>query len=614
MVNRPDRAPGARYLGEGRCEFEVWAPYVDTLSILLQRDGESLAPMPRSQDGYYRLLVPEVAPGTRYRYLLNGDKSRPDPASRFQPEGVHGPSEVVDPSFPWTDQAWVNPPLAKYVFYELHTGALSAEGTLTAIISKLGYLRDLGVTAIELMPVAQFPGSRNWGYDGVFPYAVQNSYGGPRALKQLVNAAHGEGLAVALDVVYNHLGPEGNYLREFGPYFTGRYKTPWGEALNFDGPDSDEVRRFFIENALYWIAQFHVDALRLDAIHAIVDGSARPVVQELTYAVHEQACALDRSVYVIAESDLNDVRVVQGEALGGLACDALWNDNFHHALHTLLTGERAGYYQDFGTAAQLATAYSEGFVYSGQYSPFRRRRHGNSARGTPGERFVVSAQNHDQIGNRAQGERLSTLVDFESLKLAAGAMLLSPYLPLLFMGEEYGETAPFPYFTSHGDPSLIEAVRRGRREEFAAFSCEGAVPDPQDEDTFERTRLTPAHRWSKSQQLLFDFYRELIRLRKETPALSHLAMEQCQAAPLNEQTLLVRRWHGVSDVAVLLHFSRRETDLTVPLRPGEWMKRLDSAEPRWFGPGGTSSVAGDSPGEFRMALRPRSIVVYERLL
>jgi maltooligosyltrehalose trehalohydrolase len=543
---------------------------------------------------------------------LDGNKSRPDPASRFQPEGVHGPSEVVDPSFPWTDLAWNNPPLAEYVFYELHAGAFSAEGTLAAIMPRLRYLKDLGVTAIELMPVAQFPGSRNWGYDGVFPFAVQNSYGGPQALKQLVDAAHQEGLAVVLDVVYNHLGPEGNYLRDFGPYFTDRCKTPWGEALNFDGPDSDDVRRFFIENALYWVTDFHVDGLRLDAIHAIVDSSARPFVQELTHALHEQACALNRQVHVIAESDLNDVRVIQPEARGGLGCDALWSDNFHHALHGMLTGERDGYYRDFGTAAHLASAYSEGFVYSGQYSPFRRRRYGNSARGTPGERFVVCIQNHDQIGNRVRGERLSVLLEFESLKLAAGAMLLSPYLPLLFMGEEYGETAPFLYFTSHGDPAIVDAVRRGRREEFAAFSWKGDVPDPQDENTFRLARLTPAHSRNKSQQLLGDFYRELLRLRKETPALSHLAMERCEAVPLDERTLFVRRWNGASEVALLLHFSDCRTDFAAPLQPGEWVKLIDSADPRWGGPGGMPGALRVSSDEFRIGLNPRSMVAYER--
>ncbi len=603
---------GACYLGNGRCQFLVWAPNADS-RVLLQRDGKDALPMIPEARGYYRLLLDDVSPGTRYRYTLSNDKTRSDPASRFQPEGVHGPSEVIDSFFPWTDDGWQNPPLAEYIFYELHPGTFSRAGTLEAIVPRLGYLRDLGVTAIELMPVAQFPGSRNWGYDGVFPFAVQNSYGGPLALKQLVNAAHREGLAVALDVVYNHLGPEGNYLTDFGPYFTDRYKTPWGEALNFDGADSDEVRRFFIDNALQWVTEFHVDALRLDAIHAIVDSSARPFVQELTAAVRERCVSLEREAYVIAESDRSDVRVIQPRESGGFGCHALWNDGFHHALHVLLTGERDGYYEDYGTIANLATAYTEGFVYSGQYSRFRRRRHGNSARGVPGERFVVCAQNHDQIGNRAKGDRLSALVDFESLKLAAGAVLFSPFLPLLFMGEEYGETAPFQYFTSHGDPALIEAVRSGRKEEFAAFRWLGEVPDPQDEETFLQSRLTPQECLSPSQRLLHRFYRELVRIRKQTPGLSHLAMDHCRATPLDEQTLLIERWFGGSEVLLLVNFSDLQADLTVSHILGEWSKVIHSADACWDGTCDAPVTLRTVDGRFHIALSPRSFALYERL-
>jgi len=593
---------GACYLGDGRCQFRVWAPNTGAAGVRLQRDGREPVPMTAEPNGYHALRLKDVAPGMRYRYILSGSKARPDPASRFQPEGVHGPSEVIDPAFPWTDGAWVNPPLAQYVLYEIHAGTFGAAGTFEAIVPRLAYLKDLGVTAIELMPVAQFPGDRNWGYDGVFPYAVQNSYGGPQALKHLVNAAHAAGLAVVLDVVYNHLGPEGNYLRDFGPYFTDRYKTPWGEALNFDGPDSDEVRRFFVGNALYWTTECHVDALRLDAIHAIVDSSARPFLQELAMAVRSSSRA-----YVIAESDLNDVRVIRPE---GLACDALWSDSLHHALHAVVTGERAGYYQDYGTIADIATAYTEGFVYSGQYSRFRRRRHGNSARGARGEQFVVCAQNHDQIGNRAQGDRLSALVDFESLKLAAGAVIFSPFLPLLFMGEEYGETAPFLYFTSHGDAALIDAVRRGRQEEFAAFSWQGEVPDPQAEGSFWRCRLTPEERWNPRQRLLREFYRELIRLRKSTPALAHLAMEQCRAIPVEKDALLIHRWCGSGEALVLLHFAKETTRLKIPCPGGRWSKAIHSADPRW---GGAGSVPAVLMGECDIALPPRSLALYERL-
>lgn len=360
------------------------------------------------------------------------------------------------------------------------------------------------------------------------------------------------------------------------------------------------MRRFFIGNALYWATEFHVDALRLDAIHAIVDTSASPFLRELALAIRNRTRA-----YVIAESDLNDVHVIRPD---GLACDALWSDSLHHALHVLLTGEQEGYYQDYGTIANLATAYTEAFVYSGQYSRFRRRRHGNSARGSRGEQFVVCAQNHDQVGNRAQGDRLSTLVDFESLKLAAGSVIFSPFLPLLFMGEEYGETVPFLYFTSHSDAALIEAVRRGRREEFSAFSWQ-EVPDPQDESTFLQCRLKPEESWSPRQRLLHDFYRELIRIRRSTPALSHLAMEQCQAIPLNEQTLLVHRWCGSGEAVLLLHFSRMTTSLAVPFPAGRWNKVIHSADSCWDGAG---SVPATLEGECEIILAPRSLALYER--
>src|SRR5579863_3563 len=401
---------GAHPTGEEDCEFLVWAPFARKVELQIETSEHRLEPMDAGADGYFGCRVRGMPPGSTYLYRLDDSKILPDPASRSQPHGVHHPSEVVSAKFDWEDSNWKGVPLVDLVLYEIHTGTFTPEGTFEAIVPRLPALKKLGVNMIELMPVAQFPGSRNWGYDGVHPFAVQNSYGGPRALRALVNACHREGLGVVLDVVYNHLGPEGNYLRDFGPYFTDRYKTPWGEAINFDGPESDEVRRFFIENALYWVTDCHIDALRLDAIHAIVDSSARPFLQELSVAVRARS-----SAYVIAESDLNDVRVIQPQETGGFACHSLWSDSFHHSLHTLLTGEHDGYYQDYGSVEHLAKAYSEGFVYTGQYSAFRRRRHGNSTRGMPGERFVVCIQNHDQIGNRAEGDRLSMLVDFESL-------------------------------------------------------------------------------------------------------------------------------------------------------------------------------------------------------
>jgi len=338
---------------------------------------------------------------------------------------------VVDPDFRWDDHLWEGIPLQAYVLYEIHVGTFTPEGTFDAVITHLDELKELGITAIELMPNAQFSGARNWGYDGVFPFAVQSSYGGPWGLKRLVNACHQKEVAVVLDVVYNHLGPEGNYLGDFGPYFTDRYRTPWGHAINFDGPHSDEVRRFFIENALYWITEFHIDALRIDAVHAILDFSAEHFLRELASAVNKRARSLNRRVYIIAESALNDTEVIRSRKLGGHGLDAQWNDDFHHALHTLLTKEEKGYYKDFGRFKHLVKAFSDGFVYSGEYSPYRGRRHGNSSRHIPADRFVVFAQNHDQVGNRMRGERLSSLVSFEGLKLAAGTVILSPYIPLL---------------------------------------------------------------------------------------------------------------------------------------------------------------------------------------
>jgi len=585
---------GACYLGDGQCEFRVWAPHAGAAGVRLQAVGRPPLAMTAEGNGYYSLRMENAAPGLRYFYALGEGMARPDPASRFQPAGVHGPSEVTDREFAWTDKGWINPPLQQYVFYELHVGTFGDAHTFDGVVDRLPYLKDLGVTAIELMPVAQFPGDRNWGYDGVFPYAVQNSYGGPQGLKRLVNAAHGEGLAVVLDVVYNHLGPEGNYLREFGPYFTARHKTPWGHGLNFDGPESDEVRRFFIGNALYWTTEFHIDALRLDAIHAIVDTSARPFLQELATAVRSESGA-----YVVAESDLNDVRVFKCD---GLACDSVWGDDLHHTLHVMLTGERDGYYADYGSIDDLAKAYTGGFVYAGQYSKFRRRRHGNSARGSRGEQFVVCAQNHDQIGNRAQGDRLSTLVDLESLKLAAGAVIFSPFLPLLFMGEEYGEMAPFLYFTSHGDADLIEAVRRGRREEFSGFTWQ-EVPDPQDERSFLQCCLTPEELWTPAQRSLREFYRELLRIRRETPALAHLAMEQTEAIPLGEETLLVRRWCEQGEAMLLLHFGRDASSVRAACPAGQWRKVMDSF--------------GDAPerisGECEITLARRAFALYERV-
>jgi maltooligosyltrehalose trehalohydrolase len=577
---------GAIHLEESRCRFRVWAPRADRVEVNLC--GSRLVPLEPREHGWFEATVEGVEPGTRYLYRLDGGEERPDPASRFQPDGVHGRSMVVDRRFGWSDQGWQGVPLEDVILYELHVGTFTPEGTFDAVIPHLDRLADLGVTAVELMPVAQFPGRRNWGYDGVFPYAVQESYGGPEGLKRLVDAAHARGLAVVLDVVYNHLGPEGNYLGDFGPYFTARYKTPWGLALNFDGSECDPVRHYFVENALQWIADFHLDGLRLDAVHAIADASERPFLQELGAEVKALAERLGRRVHIFPESDLNTLFFLRPREQGGCGFDAQWTDDFHHCLHTLLTGERTGYYQDFGALGQMAKALAGGFVYTGQRSPYRRRRHGVPADGVEGHRHVVCIQNHDQTGNRMLGERLSTLADFESLKLAAGAVLLSPFLPLLFMGEEYGETAPFLYFVDHSDPDLIEAVQEGRKEEFAAFGWREEPPDPQAEETFERSRLNHGLREEGSHATLHAFYKELIRLRKSLPALARRSKAEVAVRPFEEE-MVILMLRG-EDVAVVFNFAPEAR--TVPLPEGRWETALDSAEERWggLGSGGRSVV------------------------
>ena len=605
---------GTHYQGNGRCAFTIWAPLMDTVTLKIVAPAERLIPMTQTDQGYWRTEIENVFPGARYLYRLKKEKERPDPASRYQPDGVHGPSQIVDHGvFPWEDRAWKGIRLQDLVIYELHVGTFTREGTFDAIIPYLGYVHDLGVNAIELMPVAQFPGARNWGYDGVYPYAVQNSYGGPEGLKRLVNACHRNGLAVLLDVVYNHLGPEGNYLRDFGPYFTDKYRTPWGDAINFDGPYSDEVRRYFIGNALSWVTEFHVDALRIDAIHGIFDFSAKHFLQELGEAVHQRAEELGRYVYVIPESDLNDVRVINPKDLGGYELDAQWNDDFHHALHALLTGEQSGYYQDFGKIEHLEKAFREGFVYSGEYSIFRKRRHGSFSKERPAHQFVVFSQNHDQVGNRMKGERLSSLVSFEQLKLAAGVVLLSPFVPLLFMGEEYGDTAPFQYFVSHSDQALVEAIRKGRKEESTSFGWKGDVPDPGAEPTFLNAHIDLELRHIGKHKSLLAYYAMLLKLRRSLPALSNLSKDNLDVTGYEQERVLqVRRRHGDSDGIILYAFKDQPVSLTIMIPAGTWAKVLDSSSPAWGGTGERAARTIVSHGEdIALLLPPHSVVLYE---
>jgi maltooligosyltrehalose trehalohydrolase len=515
---------GAEALPQGGVRFLVWAPLVERVEVV-DAEGAVLAELAPQGQGYHAGVIPDAAPGVRYRYRLHraGEDpvDRSDPASRWQPDGLHGPSAVDDPAFAWTDDTWRNRPMREQVLYELHVGTFTPEGTFDAIVDRLDDLRELGITAIELMPIWQFPGERNWGYDGVLPYAVQHSYGGPAGLRRLVDAAHAHGIAVILDVVYNHYGPEGNHLPDFGPYLTDAYDTPWGQAVNVDGPHSDEVRRYVVENAVRWVRDFHVDGLRLDAVHAIIDRSAVHLLEELATAVHAEAERLGRTVHLIAESDLADPRLVRSPEVGGYGLDAQWLDDVHHALHTAVTGERDGYFGDYEGFPDLARALRDRFVYAGRYSPHRERRVGRPARDLPYERFVACTQNHDQVGNRMMGERRSVLVPFETLKLAAGTLVLLPFTPMLWMGQEYGEESPFQYFVSHTEPDLIEAVRTGRRREFAYFAKDGLeAPDPQAVETFERSKLDWDLREVGQHATIRALYGELFRLRREVPALA----------------------------------------------------------------------------------------------
>jgi maltooligosyltrehalose trehalohydrolase len=499
-------------------EFRVWAPAAVTVDLVL---GDSRLPMRTGEGGWWCLDVPQAGPGRDYGYALDGGEVRPDPRSPWQPGGPHGLSRTLDhAAFRWHDVGWRAAPLAGAVIYELHVGTFTPEGTFEAAVGRLDHLVALGVTHLELMPVAEFPGTRGWGYDGVDLFAPHHAYGGPQGLKRLVDAAHGRGLAVLFDVVYNHLGPGGDFLASYGPYFTDRYRTPWGSAVNFDGPGSDEVRRFICDNALGWLRDYHGDGLRIDAEHAIFDRSALPVLEQLAGEVRRLEAELERPLVLIVESDRNDPRLIAPPALGGYGLDAHWNEDFHHALHVALTGEHAGYYADYVGLVDLALTLRRGYAYEGRYSPYRGRRHGRPLAGLPGTRLIAFAQNHDQVGNRALGERLAALVGPARLKIAAALVLCSPFVPLLFQGEEWGAGTPFLYFADHRDPELARAVRDGRRAEFAAFGWDPErVPDPGDPATFARSKLDWSELAQHEHAELLDWYRRLIALRRASPAL-----------------------------------------------------------------------------------------------
>lgn len=499
-------------------EFAVWAPGHSGVEVDV--DGVR-HPLTASDGGWWRAVVADAGPGSRYGFSVDGGPLRPDPRSASQPDGIDGLSELVDQeAFAWSDGAWTLGALADAVLYELHIGTFTPEGTFAAAIDRLDYLVELGVTAIEIMPVAEYSGDHGWGYDGVDLFAPHHAYGGPQGLKTLVDAAHVRGLAVVLDVVYNHLGPAGNYLAEFGPYFTDRYRTPWGTAVNYDGAGSDEVRRLVIDNALMWLGDYHVDGLRLDAVHAIIDQSALYLLEELVDSVEVLSEETGHHHWLIAESDRNDPRLVAAQDRGGFGLGAVWSDDFHHAIHALLTGERDGYYADFGSVANLAKALTKMYVYGRDFSPYRDRMHGRPVGDLPACRFVIGNQNHDQVGNRATGNRLAELVSVGYLKIAAALTLTNPAVPMLFQGEEWGASTPFLYFTDHPDPALGKAVSEGRTHEWVDFGWDPSdIPDPQDPATWRRSVLDWDELTAPPHDELLAWYRSLIALRRELPAL-----------------------------------------------------------------------------------------------
>lgn len=567
--------------GEKSYRFRLWAPLKNEAILHLISPEESLHNMVQGNDGYFEVELPDCPAHARYYYMLDGGDDLPDPASHYQPNGVHGPSALIDHErFQWTDHGWENPSLEELICYELHVGTFTELGTFEAIIPRLNDLKSLGINAIELMPVAEFPGGRNWGYDGVFPFAVQHTYGGPDGLKKLVDACHNNGIAVYLDVVYNHLGPEGNYFNQVGPYFTDAYQTPWGAAINFDGAWSDGVRDYFANNALHWFHHYHIDGLRLDAIHAIMDNGAIHVLQYINEQVDNYVQETGKNVYLIAESDLNAPRVIQHSKAGGYGFDAQWLDDFHHALFVLLYPEGKQRYEDFGTMEQLAKAYTDGFVHTGDYVKARKRKHGVSSAGIPAYKFVAFIQNHDQVGNHKNGDRLSSMVSHNHLRIAAAALLLSPYIPLLFMGEEYGETRPFLYFTSHSDPELVARVREGRKLEFADFLENENPPDPQAESSFHSCILDWSIRTQGKHGELLTWYKRLISLRHTHAALKNFSKSATQVSVINSGVWTLRRQDesGQSQLLALFNLSNEAVRHILPANT-TWVCLLDSTAP-----------------------------------
>ncbi|HEV2279863.1 MAG TPA: malto-oligosyltrehalose trehalohydrolase [Acidobacteriaceae bacterium] len=542
--------------------FRVWAPKAECVRV--EVNGKRYT-MEAAGGGWWQADAAEAGPGSEYAYFLNDeDLALPDPRSEWQPDGVHGRSRIVDHSaFQWSDARWQAPPLSSGILYEVHVGTFTPEGTLDAAQKKLDALRELGITHVELMPVNSFPGRQGWGYDGVDLFAPHEPYGGPEALKRFVNACHEKGLAVLLDVVYNHLGPSGNYLGKLGPYFTESHHTPWGAAVNLEDAGSHEVRRFFCDNALFWLREYHFDGLRLDAVHAYMDRSAINFMEQIAAEVHALQAETGRQYVVIAESDLNDPRQVTAPEAGGYGMDAQWSDDFHHALVTALSGDRSGYYADFGKLEQIAKALRDVYVYDGRYSPYRDRVHGKPVCGLPGWRFLGYAQNHDQVGNRVKGERLSQIVSFGRAKIAAAMVMTAPFVPMVFQGEEWAASAPFLFFTNH-DPELGKLVSEGRAKEFARFGWKREdIPDPQAQETYERSQLNWKERATGCHAEMLEWYRRLIALRRSTPDLldGDLSRVQVRCSEAGQ-------WLAMERGSITVAFSLAAEPVEVAVRSG----------------------------------------------
>ena len=594
--------------------FTVWAPLKNTMFLHVVSPQDRKIEMRKDRKGYFTVEVKDAKPGWKYFFRPNDEKDLADVASHSQPDDTLGPSQIVDhAAFEWNDDSWKGIPLEDLVLYEIHVGTFTNESTFEAIIPLLDDVKQAGINGVELMPVGQFSGSRNWGYDGAFPYAVQHSYGGPEGLKKLVNACHEKGIAVFLDVVYNHVGPEGNNFAEYAPYFTDKYKAPWGTAINYDGEYSDGVKEYVSENVVFWFEQYHIDGLRLDAVHEMYDRNANNIWQIIHRKVKLLEQKVGKRLYLTAESDHNSPRVTKHPDGGGMGFDAQWLDDFHHILYVMLDPAGQDRYSDYKTMEQLAKAYTDGFVHSGEWVEFRKRTHGTSSAGVPGYNFIVFNMNHDQVGNRIKGERLSMLVSFEKQKLAAAALMLSPYIPMLFMGEDYGEDTPFYFFVSHHNKDAVKAVQEGRRDEFVKFGLkEGEnFPDPGADETFNDCKLQWEKRKEGKYKIMLEWNKHLIELRRTNRILHNFNKSNIKAFPFGEQGLIIHRQSddGREHLFCCLNLSDKELAYQLPPYTKQWNKILDSKEKEWM----WDEEANPHPeiiSSETLMLRPFSVVVY----